>query len=49
MDGINGYGVGHEIGTEASEHGERHAAEYCARQVVSTELYAFYACAVERG
>ncbi len=38
MNELNGYGVGHEIGTEATEHGEHHAAEYCTRERQRIEL-----------
>ena len=38
MTEFNEHGVGHEIGTEAAEHGERHAAEYCTRERQRIEL-----------
>lgn len=38
MNELNGHGVGHEIGTEATEHGEHHAAEYCTRERQRIEL-----------
>ena len=38
MNDFNEHGVGHEIGTEAAEHGERHAAEYCTRERQRIEL-----------
>lgn len=36
--GVNEHGVGHEIGTEAADHSERNAAEYCARERQRIEL-----------
>ncbi len=36
--GVNEHGVGHEIGTEAADHSERHAVEYCTRERQRIEL-----------
>ena len=38
MNEFSQHGVGHEIGTEAAEHGEHHAAEYCTRERQRIEL-----------
>src|SRR5208337_2829990 len=35
---VNEHGVGHEIGTEAADHSERNAAEYCTRERKRIEL-----------
>jgi hypothetical protein len=38
MNEFTEHGVGHEIGTEAAEHGEHHAAQYCTREHQRIEL-----------